>query len=71
MARPDAARKAQAAHRRDRLILWASLGLGLALFVASLLGNIVGFTVLPFDPHHIFGQIVGIALVLYGLTRWR
>ena len=70
MVRSDAAKKAQAAHRRDRLILWAALGLGLGLFVPSLLGSIIGFVVPPFDPHHIYGQIGGIVLVLFGLTRW-
>ncbi|WP_331753119.1 hypothetical protein OG440_39350 (plasmid) [Streptomyces sp. NBC_00637] len=71
MARSKTVRNAETAHRRDRLIMWTALCLGLGLFASSLLGNIVGFVVLPFDPHHIYGQIGGVALVLFGLTRWR
>lgn len=32
--------------------------LGLVIFVASNLGARAGFTVLPFDPHHVLGQLV-------------
>ncbi|MET9835765.1 hypothetical protein ABZ078_42285 [Streptomyces sp. NPDC006385] len=71
MPTPAAARNPQAAHRRDRIVLWTALFLGIGLFASSLLGNIMGFAVLPFDPHHIYGQIGGIALALFGLTRWR
>lgn len=42
---------------------------GLALFAASNLGARVGFTVLPFDPHHVIGQFVlGPGFALLGAT---
>ncbi|GAA3137288.1 hypothetical protein JOF29_000065 [Kribbella aluminosa] len=45
--------------------------LGLALFVTTLLANYTGFTLFPFDQHHIVGQVVGLGLVLWGLMHWK
>lgn len=70
MSKPVTARNPQAAHRRDRIVMWTALSLGVALFASTLLGNMMGFTV-PFDPHHVYGQAGGIVLALFGLTRWR
>jgi hypothetical protein len=58
-------------NQRDRLILWIATPLGLALFLSPLLANYAGFTVLPFDQHHVFGQVGGLGLVLWGLMHWK
>ncbi|UGY91274.1 hypothetical protein [Streptomyces gobiensis] len=71
MSKSATARNPQAAHRRDRIVMWTALCLGIGLFASSLLGNMLGFVVLPFDPHHVYGQVGGVALTLFGLTRWR
>ncbi|UQA91078.1 hypothetical protein [Streptomyces halobius] len=71
MPKTATAKNPQAAHRRDRIVMWTALCLGLVLFASSLLGNMLGFVVLPFDPHRIYGQVGGILLMLFGLTRWR
>lgn len=41
---------------------------GILLFVASSLGARAGFPVLPFDPHHVIGQIAGPAVALLGAS---
>jgi hypothetical protein len=46
---------------RDRLILWIAAPLGLAVFLTTQLGNDAGFTVLPFDHHHVIGQVPALA----------
>lgn len=41
---------------------------GGVLFVVGYLGATMGFTVLPFDPHHVFTQVFGIVLGFVGLS---
>lgn len=41
---------------------------GILLFGASSLGARAGFTVLPFDPHHIIGQLAGAGVGLVGAS---
>jgi hypothetical protein len=63
--RPERRRRARSARER---VGWTLLVLGALLFVASAIGARTGWTVLPFDPHHIFGQIGGAAFALLGIT---
>lgn len=58
-------RERRSAKQRTGLLL---LVLGALLFVASNLGARAGFTVLPFDPHHVIGQIAGAAFALLGIS---
>ncbi|MFD8352436.1 hypothetical protein ACFV1X_26300 [Streptomyces coelicoflavus] len=71
MSKPATARNPQVAHRRDGIVMWTALCLGIGLFASSLLGYMLGFVVLPFGPHHFYAQVGGIALALFGLARWR
>lgn len=57
--------------RRDKIILRTATPAGLVLFVATLLGNYAGFTILPFDQHHFIGQVGGFGLILCGLMHWK
>ena len=59
------------ATRRDRLILWIAVPGGLTLFMIGQLGARTGIVSLPFDPHHIFTQIAGVLVLLYGLMHWK
>ena len=44
---------------------------GVLLLIVGQLGARSGMIWLPFDPHHMFTQLGGVALLLFGLTRWR
>lgn len=57
--------------RRDRVILWTAVPFGVALFLIGQIGGQTGVGTLPFDPHHIYSQIAGGVLVLYGLAHWK
>jgi hydrogenase/urease accessory protein HupE len=57
--------------RRDRLVMWTTIPLGVALFLTGLVGARTGAIALPFDEHHIWSQVLGLGLLLFGLTRWR
>lgn len=59
------ARPHRSAQHRTGLVL---LIVGLLLFVASNLGARAGFSVLPFDPHHVLGQLGGPAVALLGAS---
>ncbi|MEV5450354.1 hypothetical protein [Streptomyces sp. NPDC052535] len=56
---------------RDRVLLFTLTPLGLFLFALGFIGSQMGFTVLPFDPHHIGAQVTGLVLAFVGLSRWR
>jgi hypothetical protein len=43
-------------------------GLGLAVFVVSFIASSAGVVVLPFDRHHVFGQVGGLVLAVAGLS---
>lgn len=58
-------RQRRTARQRTGLVL---LLVGLLLFVASNLGARAGFTLLPFDPHHVVGQFAGGAFALLGAS---
>lgn len=47
---------------------WPMFVVGAILFVGTLLENLAGVTVVPFDPHHLFGQVGGLALLATGLA---
>lgn len=57
--------------RRDRVIVWTAVPFGVALFVIGQVGARTGVVALPFDPHHIFTQIAGAIVLLYGLAHWK
>lgn len=57
--------------RRDKIILRVATPLGLVLVVGTWIGNARGFNFLPFDQHHVIGQVLGFILILYGLMHWR
>jgi len=46
--------------------MWLTLPAGAALFVVTLIGNFAGVVILPFDMHHVFGQLAGLALIFWG-----
>lgn len=58
--------------RRDRStrerVGWVLAVVGVVLFVASNFGSRAGFTVLPFDQHHVIGQVAGVAFAWLGIT---
>lgn len=60
--------------RRGRLGRALTAGLivfGAMLFVLGRLGASTGLVTVSFDPHHAISQIVGVLLLLAGLTRLR
>ncbi|MEU0108403.1 hypothetical protein ABZ313_24000 [Streptomyces sp. NPDC006251] len=56
---------------RDRALLYTLTPLGLFLFALGFIGSQTGFTVLPFDPHHIGTQVGGLVLAFVGLSHWK
>ena len=46
---------------------WALCVVGAVLFVVSNVASLAGVVVLPFDSHHVFGQLGGGAMVVIGL----
>jgi len=52
-------------------ITWLLITSGLTLFVLARLGAATGAITIPFDQHHVLGQIAGIVLLLAGLMRLR
>ncbi|MET9835905.1 hypothetical protein ABZ078_43035 [Streptomyces sp. NPDC006385] len=56
---------------RDNVLLYTLLPLGLLLVAIGLLGAATGFTVVPFDPHHIGTQIAGLLIAFIGLRHWK
>lgn len=48
-----------------------TIPLGLVLLLTGQLGARTGAFALPFDAHHVITQLLGGALLLLGLMRWR
>ena len=46
---------------------WPICALGLSLFAAMFVANSAGVVLVPFDQHHIFGQVIGGVLAFTGL----
>jgi uncharacterized membrane protein YfcA len=44
---------------------------GAVLFLLGRIGASTGSMTVSFDPHHVISQIVGVLLLLAGLTRLR
>lgn len=57
--------------RRDRLIFRTATPVGAVLLLLGQVGARTGVVALPGDPHHVFTQVLGGALLLWGLTRWK
>ncbi|UQA91143.1 hypothetical protein [Streptomyces halobius] len=56
---------------RDCVLPYTLLPLGMLLVAIGYLGAVTGVTMVPFDPHHIGTQIVGLVLAFIGLRHWR
>ncbi|MEU7404711.1 hypothetical protein [Streptomyces sp. NPDC044948] len=56
---------------RDRILLYTLTPLGLFVFALGFIGSQTGFTVVPFDPHHIAPQTAGLVLTFIGLRHWK
>lgn len=54
--------------RVRQVIAWGIGLLGLALLVLAFVGSAVGFTVLPFDRHHVIGQAGGVLIGVLGMS---
>lgn len=63
---PDAVRA-----RRDQLVFRTATPIGAVLLVLGQIGARTGIVALPGDQHHLITQLLGGALLLWGLTRWR
>lgn len=48
-------------------IAWLTAVIGLVTFMAGNFGARIGFTVLPFDPHHVYAQFGGAAVAVVGV----
>lgn len=55
------------AGRLRRRLGWPLCALGVALFVATYVANLAGTILLPFDQHHLIGQLGGGVLAFTGL----
>ena len=67
------ARAAKAAERTPlgrfrRRVGWPLCLLGFTWFAATYVANFAGVVLLPFDHHHIFGQIGGLVMGITGLV---
>jgi hypothetical protein len=60
-----------ARRRRDKIIFRTATPVGAALLVLGQVGARTGIVALPGDPHHLLTQLLGGALLLWGLTRWQ
>ncbi|WP_043732138.1 hypothetical protein [Streptomyces zinciresistens] len=56
---------------RDSILLYTLLPLGLLLVAIGILGATTGLTVVPFDPHHIGTQVVGLVVAFAGVRHWK
>lgn len=63
--KPQRRRQRRSALHHAALIMLIA---GILLFAASSLGARAGFTVLPFDPHHMIGQLAGAGFALVGAS---
>jgi hypothetical protein len=54
-------------HRWRSRLAWGLAIVGAVLFVAGNIGARAGFTVLPFDPHHVYAQFGGGVLAIVGV----
>lgn len=63
------AQQQSAAPARDwrKRLGWPLAILGAVLFIAGNIGARTGFTLLPFDPHHVYAQFGGAAIGIVGL----
>ena len=51
-----------------RRLSWPVAIIGGIVFVASYVGSMTGTVILPFDSHHIVGQLGGGALAVFGVV---
>ena len=54
--------------RMRRRLGWPLAALGITLFAASYLGAVTGADILPFDRHHVIGQLGGGLLAMVGFS---
>ena len=60
-----------AKQRRDAIVFRTATPIGAALLLIGQIGARTGIITLPGDPHHLTTQLIGAALLLWGLSRWR
>lgn len=46
---------------------WIAAAIGLVMFLGGNLGARIGFELLPFDPHHVYAQLGGAVLAIFGV----
>lgn len=61
------AKKRPPQSRREQAVIFALVVIGFGLFVVAT----AGVTLLPFDQHHYLTKVLGLAIVLGALMRWR
>lgn len=54
--------------RLRRRLGWPLAALGTALFAATYIGAMSGVEILPFDRHHVVGQLGGALLAMVGVA---
>ena len=71
LRRRDLRRSVTRMSRGDKVVMAVCLPTGIVLFVGTLAANLMGHVLLPFDPHHFFGQVGGLVLIAVAVSRWR
>lgn len=68
-ARPGTVRRPRRGARPDlgRRLGWALTAVGILLFVSGYVGALTGLALLPFDLHHVIGQLGGALLAILGV----
>jgi hypothetical protein len=71
LSRRDLRRRGSAMSRGDKAVMAVLLPAGITLFIATEIANFSGHELFSWDPHHFFGQVGGMALIVVAVTRWR
>jgi hypothetical protein len=53
--------------RLKKRVGWPVCALGLGLFAITFVASSAGVVLVPFDPHHVLGQVIGGVLAFTGL----
>ncbi len=67
LGREEPSRQKRRASPWRKRVGWPISILGLALFLIGNIGARTGIVILPFDPHHAFGQLGGAIMAFTGL----
>lgn len=70
--KPPSGERSQRWVRIKRRAGWPIAAFGAALFLYGQIGSRTGIRWIPFDPHHVYSQVVGFLLAIVGLSwSWR